>query len=190
MVSVTRRSATSKTIDSARSTASVDVVGQVVAELGDLAGHADQPAQQGVLLDDAGVAAGVGGRRRVGLQRDRVGRAADGVEQAGPAQLVGHRDRVGRLARGVQRADGVEDVAVGRLVEVVGAAASRRRRRWRPGTAAWRRAATPRPRGCGAGPGRRASSAARRRASSMAAPWRPHLARSALWIGQSVTALD
>ena len=33
-----------------------DVVGHVVAELGDLAGHADQPAEQRVLLDDLGVA--------------------------------------------------------------------------------------------------------------------------------------
>ena len=48
---------------------------------------------------------------------------ADGVEQSGPAELVGHGDRVGRLALGVQGADGVEDVAVGGLVEVVGRAA-------------------------------------------------------------------
>ena len=54
-----------------------DVVGNAVAHLGDLAGHRDQPAQEGVLLDDAGVAGGVGGRRRVGLQGDQRRQAAD-----------------------------------------------------------------------------------------------------------------
>ena len=48
------------------------------------------------------------------------GRAADGLEQAGPAQFVGDGDRVGRLALAVQRVDGLEDVTVRRLVEVVG----------------------------------------------------------------------
>ena len=52
-----------------------DVLGDAVAHLGDLAGDADEAAQQGVLLDDAGVAGGVGGRRRVGLQADEGGRA-------------------------------------------------------------------------------------------------------------------
>ena len=97
-----------------------DVVGQAVADLGDLAGDADEAAEQGVLLDDAGVAAGVADGRGAGLQGDEHGRPADRLQQVGPAQLVGHRDRVGRLALGVERGDGVEDVAVGRLVEVVG----------------------------------------------------------------------
>ena len=51
-----------------------------------------------------------------------VGQSADGLEQAGPGQLVGDRDRVGRLPPAVQGGDGVEDVAVGGLVEVVGTA--------------------------------------------------------------------
>ena len=97
-----------------------DVVGQVVAHLGDLAGHTDQAPQQRVLLDDPGVAAGVGDGRRGGLQGDEGGRATDGVEQAGPAQLLGDGDRVGRLTGRRQRGDGLEDVAVGRLVEVLG----------------------------------------------------------------------
>ena len=100
-----------------------DVVGKGVAHLGDLAGHADEPAEQGVLFDDAGVAGRVGRRRRVGLQGDEGRRPADGFEQVGPAQLVGHRDRVGRFALAVERAHGIEDVTVRRLVEVVGTAA-------------------------------------------------------------------
>jgi hypothetical protein len=91
-----------------------------VADLGDLAGHADEPAQQGVLLDDAGVAGGVGGGRGGGHDVDQHLVAAHRVEQAVAPQLVGHRDRVDWLAAGVEGVDGVEDVGVGRLVEVVG----------------------------------------------------------------------
>ncbi len=97
-----------------------DVLGHAVADLGDLARHADQPAQEGVLLDDAGVARGVrrGRRRRHDVDQHLV--AADGREQPVAPQLVGHGHRVDRLARGVQGVDRVEDVGVGRLVEVVG----------------------------------------------------------------------
>ncbi len=95
-----------------------DVLGHGVAELGDLAGHADEAAQQRVLLDDAGVAAGVGGGRGGRHDLRQHGRAAERLEQVGPAQLVGHGDRVDRLAGRVERVDGVVDVAVGRLVEV------------------------------------------------------------------------
>ena len=119
MVSVTRRSATSEHQRLGRVHRLVDVVGHVVAELGDLAGDADEPPQQRVLLDDPGVAGGVGRGRRRGLEVDQGAGAADGLEQAGPPQLVGDGDGVGRLALGVERGDGVEDVAVGRLVEVV-----------------------------------------------------------------------
>ena len=97
-----------------------DVVGQLVAQLGDLAGHADHAAQQRMVLDDLGVPAGVGRGRRARLQAHQRGRAADGVEQARPAQLVGDGHRVGRLAGAVERGDGLVDVAVGGLVEVVG----------------------------------------------------------------------
>ena len=47
--SVTRRWATSKTMRLGAVDGGVDVVGDAVADLGDLAGHADQPAQQRVL---------------------------------------------------------------------------------------------------------------------------------------------
>jgi hypothetical protein len=73
-----------------------------------------------VLLHDAGVAAGVGDGGGAGLQADEDARAADGIEHAGPAQRLGDSDRVGRVTLGVEGGDGVEDVAVGRLVEVVG----------------------------------------------------------------------
>ena len=97
-----------------------DVVGQAVADLGDVAGDGDEAAEEGVLLDDAGVAAGVADGRGARLQGDEDGRAPHRLQQVGPGQLVGHRDRVGRLALGVEGGDGVVDVAVGRLVEVVG----------------------------------------------------------------------
>ena len=94
------------------------VVGLAVGELGDVAGDVDQLAQQRRLLDDLGVVAGARDRRRGVLQLvQRLG-PTDLGQQAGPAQLVGDGDRVGRGARRVQRPDGVEDVAVGRLVEV------------------------------------------------------------------------
>ncbi len=97
-----------------------DVVGQAVADLGDLAGHADEAAQQRVLLDDLGVAGRARGGRGGGLQRDQGVGSPDGIEQVGAAQLLGHGDRIDRLALGRQRGDGLVDVAVGRLVEVVG----------------------------------------------------------------------
>ena len=139
-----------------------DVLGHRVAELGDLAGHADEPPQQRVLLDDAGVAAGVGGGRRGRHDLRQHGRAADRLEQVGPAQLVGDGDRVDRLARRVERVDGVVDVAVGRLVEVGRGDDARRPRRWPRPTASWRRAATPPPGGRAGG---RAPQPARRGAS-------------------------
>ncbi len=57
------------------------IVGDAVAELGDLACHADEPAQQRMLLDDVGVATGVGDRRRGRLEVDEHRRATDRVEQ-------------------------------------------------------------------------------------------------------------
>jgi len=73
-----------------------------------------------VLFDDAGVAGGVGGRRRGRHDLHQGAVTADHVDHAAAAELVGHRDRVDRLAGRVERVDGVEDVGVGRLVEVVG----------------------------------------------------------------------
>ena len=95
----------------------------VVAHLGDVAGDADEAAQQRELVDDARVVPRVRGRRRVGLDQQQRGATADAVEQVGAAQLLGHGDRVGRLTLAVQRLDRLVDVTVRRLVEV---AASRR----------------------------------------------------------------
>ena len=106
------------------------VLGDRVADVGDLARHADQLAQQRVLLDDRRVVPRVGDRRRVGLQRDEDRGVADGVEQARALELVGHRHRVDGLAPLHEGLDGPEDVPVGRLVEVARAAqldADRRR---------------------------------------------------------------
>ena len=117
--SVTRRWATSKTSDSARSMVSATSPVAVKASSEISPATRDEPAQQGQLLDDPGVAAGGGGGRGAGLQGDEQRRAADGVEQLVAAQDVGDGDGVDRVAPAVERQDGVEDVAVGRLVEVV-----------------------------------------------------------------------
>ena len=115
-----RFSATSKTIASARSIVSVTSSGWSYAHLGDLARHRDEPPQQRELADDPGVVPGVRRRRRRRLDLEQRALAAERLEQAGAAQLLGHGDRVDRLALLVQRPDRVEDVAVGRLVEVGG----------------------------------------------------------------------
>ena len=118
MVSAVRRSPTSNTSCSASSTAAFDVLGHRVADVGDLPGHADEPAQQRVLLDDVGVVPRVGDRRRVGLQRDEDRRVADLLEHPGALELVGHGHRVDGLAPLHEGPDGPEDVPVRRLVEV------------------------------------------------------------------------
>ena len=100
-----------------------DVLGDRVAELGDLAGGADEAAEKRELLDDARVVTGASPVAGVAAwRRRRMRRATDRFEQVGPAQLVGDGDRVGRLAPAVERGDGVEDVDRGR------ACRSRRRR--------------------------------------------------------------
>ena len=97
-----------------------DVVGQAVAQLGDLAGHADEPTQQGVFLDDGGVASGIRDSRCCCLQRDEGGRTADGLEQPCPAQFFGDGDRIGGLTGGIERGDRLIDMPMSRLVEVLG----------------------------------------------------------------------
>ena len=57
------------------------IVGHVVAHLGDLAGDADEAAEQRVLLDDLGVARRARGGRGGRLEVDERGRTTDGVEQ-------------------------------------------------------------------------------------------------------------
>ena len=120
MVSAVRRSATSNTSSRPRSTLRFTSSGTAVAEVGDLARHADQPPQQGVLLDDGGVVLGVGDRGRVGLQRDEDRGVAHRVEHARALELVGDGHRVGGLTALHERRDGAEDVPVGGLVEVLG----------------------------------------------------------------------
>ena len=93
-----------------------------VADVGDVAGHADEAAQQGVLLHDLGVVACVGDGRGVGLQRDEDGRVPDLLEQPRALQLVGHGDGVDGLTPLHQGLDGREDVPVRGFVEVAGGA--------------------------------------------------------------------
>ncbi len=130
-----------------------DVFGHRVRDVGDLTGHADEPAQQRVLLDDGGVVPGIGDRRGIGLQRDEDRRVTHRLEQPGALELVGDGHRVDRLTPLDEGPDGAEDVPVCRLVEVGRPSTSRSRptrHRWR---AASPRGATPPLRGCGAGPG-------------------------------------
>ena len=119
--------------------------------------------------DDAGVEAGVGRGRHAGQQRVQVRRAADPADLAEPGQLGRDGDRVGRLALAVEVDDDVEDRLVGRPVEVGGRARPRRRRRWRPWTAACRRAPTARRR-CPAAGCARTRRAGRRGAATAAPP--------------------
>ena len=95
-----------------------DVVRRVVPHLGDVAGDADQAAQQGELVDDRGVVAGVRRRRRRRLDLQQRGASTDGVEQLGAAQLLGDRDRIDRLALAVQGHDRFVDVHVRGLVVI------------------------------------------------------------------------
>ena len=97
------------------------VVGEVVADLRDLAGNADQPPQQSMVFDNARVMSGVAGGGRARLERQQGREAAHQVVQVGAAQFLGDGDGVDRLALRVQGADGVVDMAVDGLVEVVGA---------------------------------------------------------------------
>ena len=153
MVSAVRRSATLNIICSASSTAASTSSGTEYAEVGDLTGHADETAQERVLLDDGGVVPGVGDGRGVGLQRNEDRRVAHRLEQPGALELVGDGHRVDRLAPLDEGTDGAEDVPVRRLVEVPGRTVLDRlprRHRWR---AASPRGATPPLRGCAGGPG-------------------------------------
>ena len=73
-----------------------------------------------MLFNNAGVARRARYCRCCGLERDERGRATDGIEQTRSAEFFGHRDRVGWFACSGQRRNGVEDVCVSRLIEVVG----------------------------------------------------------------------
>ena len=97
-----------------------DIFGKAIGHLGDFARHTNKTAQQRVLFDDACVARGTRHRWRCCLQRDQGCRATDGIEQTGSTEFFGHRYRVGRFTGSRQRGDGIEDVRVCRLIEVVG----------------------------------------------------------------------
>ncbi len=89
-----------------------------VAVLDDLGAGLDEAAQDRLVLDDAGVVAGVrGGGDRV-EEVVQVGAAADLAEVAGVGERGGDGDRVGGLAVPELVEDGVEDDAVAGLVEV------------------------------------------------------------------------
>ena len=98
----------------------VGALGTGVAVLHDARAGLDQPPQQRLLRDDAGVVPRVGGGRHGGDQRVQIGRAADPAQQVAAVQLGGDGDGVGGLAATVQIEDGVVDVLVRRPVEVAG----------------------------------------------------------------------
>ena len=77
----------------------------LVAHLRDVRARLDEPAQDGLLGDDLGVVAGVGGGRHDVGERVEVGLAAGPLHVAGARELVADRDRVGRLAPGVEAQD-------------------------------------------------------------------------------------
>ena len=104
----------------------LDLVDDVVGVVGRLERHRrrllrrlDEPAEQRRLLDDARVVGRVARRGDRADEVEDVRLAADLLDLARPAQLLGHGDRVDRLAASEQGHDGLEDPAVGRLVEVV-----------------------------------------------------------------------
>ena len=95
-----------------------DVRRVVVADGGDLAGGADQVAQDGLALDDPAVVDGVDRRGRQVDERRQVGRAADLLQRVVAGQDLRDGDDVHRLAPLVQLEDGLVDGAVGLAVEV------------------------------------------------------------------------
>ena len=98
----------------------LDVVGQGEGEVGDLLGGVDQPAQGGVLLDDAGVVAH-GPRGRHGVDEcEEIWLAAELVEAASPPELLAERHGVHWLPPGVEVEHDPEHRGVRRLVEVLG----------------------------------------------------------------------
>jgi len=96
------------------------ILGHRVSEIGYFARHADQTAQERVLLHDGGVVPRVGDGGGIGLQRDEDRRVPDRLEQARALELVGDRHRVDGLPPFDEGVDGSEDVPVRRLVEVSG----------------------------------------------------------------------
>ena len=151
MVSAVRRSATLNIICSASSTAASTSSGTEYANIGDLTGDADEPAQERVLLDDGGVVPGVGDGGGVGLQRNEDRRVTHRLEQPGALELVGDGHRIDRLT--------ALDEGLGWRRRCARVPACRSRRpstsRSRPTPHRWRaaspRGATPPLRGCAGG---------------------------------------
>ncbi len=90
-----------------------------VAELDDPGAGLHQPPQDRPLPDDAGVVAGVRGRRHGCDEGVQVGRPADPADLGPPGELVGHGDRVRWLTTAVQVQDDLMDDLMGRAVMVV-----------------------------------------------------------------------
>ncbi len=82
-------------------------------------GH--KPAQHRTLTHQLGIAANIGGRRRVLRQRIQIDEPARLFGPPGIAQRLEHRDRVGRLAGIDETADRREDVLMVLPIKIVGA---------------------------------------------------------------------
>ena len=100
--SETRFSATSKIIDSARSSVSSTSSSTSIRHVLDVGRGLDELPQHRQLGDDVGVVRGVGRRRRGGLDAQQRRPAAERFELAAAPQLLGDRDRVDGLAAAVQ----------------------------------------------------------------------------------------
>jgi hypothetical protein len=96
-----------------------NVVGPAEGKLGDIPRNADELSQQGVVLNDFGVARRVRHRGRGAGELHKNRAAADGVEQPSPAKFFGDCDGIDGLAAGQEHPDGFVDVLMRGLVEVV-----------------------------------------------------------------------
>ena len=95
-----------------------DVVLAVVTAPDDLAGHANEAAQHGLVPDDAGVVGDVGGAGHLVAEFGEEGRAADLGQLTARFQRVGQGDEVDGLAALGQGEHGLEDGAVRVAVEI------------------------------------------------------------------------
>ena len=98
----------------------LDVVRLLVPLFHDLARDADHVSQERLLADDAGVRLELGRDRALFLEGREDGMAPDFLEDAVPAQRLGHHDGVGRVAALEEADHRLEDLPVGFLVELLG----------------------------------------------------------------------
>ena len=89
-----------------------------VPQLGDAGTGLDQATHERLVLDDAGVVAGIGGGGDGGHEGGQVRGAADPFELASLGELIGDDERVGGLGAVVDLDDRVEDRLVGGAVEL------------------------------------------------------------------------